>query len=306
MSLVLIRKNAPTGAWQAALASSCPGLAVHVWPETGPVEDVEFVLTWAADPGVIASFPNLRAILSLGAGVDHILKDETVPTHLPVVRMIDPSLTQGMVQYVLMAVLNQHRGLSALQESQRERGWARIEPRIGRVGVMGLGELGAATASAAAGLGYQVSGWSRSAKNIEGVTCFAGAAGLADFLACSDFLVCLLPRTAETEGILNRNLFTKLPRSAYLINAARGEHLNEADLLEALAAGQLSGATLDVFRTEPLPAEHPFWDHPAIFVTPHIASMTVPATAAVIVAQNIERIRAGQPPVGLVDRQLGY
>lgn len=306
MSLVLIRKTAPTAQWLEALRHACPDVEVRVWPDTGPAEDVEFVLSWAADPGVIAGFPNLRAVFSLGAGVDHILKDATVPSHLPVARMVDPSLTTGMVQYVCMAVLQRHRGWDAMRAFQRERAWRRPESTGGRVGIMGLGELGSACASALQVLGFEVAGWSRRPKSLAGIEAYAGADGLDDFLARTDVLVNLLPLTAELENILCAGTFARLPRGAYLINVGRGEHLVEADLLAALDAGQLSGATLDVFRAEPLPADHPFWTRPEIAITPHNASMTHPATAAAHVAANIARARAGQPLLGQVDRQRGY
>jgi glyoxylate/hydroxypyruvate reductase A len=306
MSLVLIRKTAPVEAWLAALARQCPDVPVYVWPETGPVDEVEFVLTWAADPGVIASFPNLRAVFSLGAGVDHILNDATVPTALPVARMIDPSLTHAMVQFVTLAVLSHQRSHRALLAQQAESRWARL-PAVGaRVGVMGLGELGSACASALAGLGLDCAGWSRSEKTLTGVANFSGEAGLAPFLARTDILICLLPRTDALDGVLGADTFAQLPRGAYLINVGRGEHLDEDALIDVLASGQLSGAWLDVFRQEPLPATHRFWTHPAITVTPHIASYTVPATAVAHVAENIRRARMGEPLAGLVRRELGY
>jgi len=306
MSLVLIRKNAPTDAWVAALAQHCPDLAVHVWPDIGPVQDVEFVLSWAADPGVIASFPNLRAVFSLGAGADHILHDATVPAHLPVARMIDPSLTAEMVQFVTLAVLGHTRSYRQLLAQQAQARWVRPEPVGKRVGIMGLGGLGTACATALTGMGLSCVGWSRSPKEVPGVRSYAGDAGLAEFLAHSDILVCLVPATPALAGVLGRKTFDALPRGAYVINVGRGEHLNEADLIDALQSGQLSGAWLDVFAKEPLPAEHVFWQHPAITVTPHIASATVPATAAAHVAENIRRARAGQPLAGQVDRALGY
>jgi len=306
MSLVLIRKTAPTDAWLAALRTACPGLDVRVWPDTGRVDEVEFVLTWAADPGVIASFPNLRAIFSLGAGVDHILKDSTVPTALPVARMVDSSLTMGMVQYVTMAVLQYRRGWEAMRASQRAGLWQRPELGGTRVGILGLGELGAASGRALAALGFEVAGWSRSPRQVEGVQAYSGQAQLAAFLARSDVLVCLLPLTAELENFLGRATFDQLPRGAYLVHAGRGEHLVEADLLDALDRGQLSGAVLDVFRQEPLPAGHPFWAREDIVITPHNASQTQPATAAAHVAANIARARAGQPLIGQVDRTQGY
>ncbi|MBS7704716.1 2-hydroxyacid dehydrogenase [Chelatococcus asaccharovorans] len=306
MSLVIIRKTAPVAAWLDALACACPDLDVHVWPETGPIEDVEFVLTWAADRGVIARFPNLKGIFSLGAGVDHILSDPTVPTNLPVVRMIDPSLTRNMVQYVVLAALRHHRRWEEMLTNQRARRWQRPDVGPARIGILGMGELGQACARQFLSLGYAVSGWSRRGRPVEGVEVFAGDDGLFACLAQSDILVSLLPQTAATENLLDRSTLGQLPQGAYLINAGRGEHLVEADFLALLDAGHLAGAALDVFWQEPLPPEHPFWTHPAITVTPHAASWTVPATAAAQVAQAIEALRNGKPPRGLVDRTTGY
>ncbi|MFA4912385.1 MAG: NAD(P)-dependent oxidoreductase, partial [Burkholderiaceae bacterium] len=180
------------------------------------------------------------------------------------------------------------------------------EPVGKRVGILGLGGLGTACATALTGMGLSCVGWSRSPKDVPGVRSYAGDAGLAEFLAHSDILVCLVPATPALAGVLGRKTFDALPRGAYVINVGRGEHLNEADLIDALQSGQLSGAWLDVFAKEPLPAEHVFWQHPAITVTPHIASATVPATAAAHVAENIRRARAGQSLAGQVDRALGY
>ena len=211
-----------------------------------------------------------------------------------------------MVQFVVLAVLSHQRSYRALLAQQAESTWARL-PAVGaRVGVMGLGELGTACARALAALGLNCAGWSRSDKSVPGIACFSGEAGLTPFLARTDILICLLPRTAALDGVLGNATFAQLPKGAYLINVGRGEHLDEAALLDALASGQLAGAWLDVFRQEPLPAAHPFWTHPSITVTPHIASQTVPATAAAHVAENIRRARAGEPLVGLVRRELGY
>lgn len=306
MSLVLIRKTAPTDAWLAALKTRCADLPVYVWPDTGPPEQVEFVLTWAADPGVIASFPNLKAIFSLGAGVDHILNDSTVPPHLPIIRMIDPSLTQGMVQYIMLMVLQHQRNLSFMQNQQKACCWKRPPPGSRRIGIMGMGELGSACALSLVQLGYDVAGWSRRPKQHKDVTSFHSLSDLPDFLARTDILVSLLPHTPDLENILNQATFSHLPQGAYLINAGRGELLVEKDLIKAIDTGQLSGAALDTFRIEPLPDQHPFWTHPRILITPHIASMTSPATAVEHVAANISRIREGLSPDGVVDRALGY
>ena len=238
--------------------------------------------------------------------MDHILKDNTVPDHLPVARMIDPSLADGIVQYLMMMVLRQHRQLTVMERNHATALWRRPEHAPARIGVMGLGELGSAFARAAVFLGYQVSGWSRSRKQLDGVECHAGREELAAFLAKSDILVSLLPRTAETDGILCAQTFGMLPKGAFLINAGRGEHLVDSDLIAALDEGQLSGAVLDVFTTEPLPPEHPFWTRSDILVTPHIASATNPATAVLHVAENIRRARAGERLVGDVDRHPGY
>lgn len=306
MSLLLVRKSASAEAWVDALAIAAPDLAVHVWPETGPVEDVEFILAWVPERGLVASFPNLKAVFSLGAGVDHLIMDPTLPADLPVVRMIDPSLTVGMAQYLTLATLRYHRALPQLQAQQGDHVWAGVPTGSGRVGIMGLGELGLRFAEVARALGFDVYGWTRRPREVEGVTTFAGPDGLAPFLSRCDILVCLLPLTAATHAILNATLFAQLPRGACLIHAGRGEHLVEDDLLAALANGQLAGATIDVFVEEPLPRAHPFWDHPQILITPHIASATSPRTAAQGVAENIARVRSNLPPKGLVDRSAGY
>jgi glyoxylate/hydroxypyruvate reductase A len=306
VSLVIIRKTASAEAWLEALARLAPELRVHVWPDTGPVDEVEYVLSWAADPSVIASFPKLKGILSLGAGVDHVLTDATVPRHLPVVRMIDDTLTRRMVQYVVLAVLARHRRLDEMRANQAASLWKRPSLPDMQVGIMGLGEIGRACAEQLAALGYAVAGWSRHGKPVPGVEVHAGAEQLPAFLSRSDILVCLLPQTAATANVLDRGTLSMLPRGAYLINVARGDHVVDADLIALVAEEHLSGATLDAFRKEPLPPDHPFWTTPGITVTPHVAGWTEPATAARHVVQAIDAIDAGARPRGLVDRATGY
>ncbi|KRE05940.1 hypothetical protein ASE63_06420 [Bosea sp. Root381] len=306
MSLVIIRKSAPAEIWIQALAERAPELIVHVWPETGPVDEVEYVLSWAADPGVIAGFPNLKAIFSLGAGVDHVLSDATVPSDLPVIRMIDESLTRRMVQYVVHAVLSRHRRVEEMRANQAQGLWKRPAFPDLRVGIMGLGEIGRACAQQCLALGYQVSGWSRRGEPLAGVEVHGGEQGLPMFLSRSDVLVCLLPQTRETAGILSRDTLGQLPKGAYLVNAGRGEHLVDDDLLALIAEGHLSGAMLDAFRKEPLPSDNPFWTAPGVTVTPHIAGWTEPSTAARHVVEAIAALRAGQQPRGVVHRARGY
>lgn len=295
--------------WVAALRAAEPGLDIRIWPDMGDGAEIDYALVWKQPPGILAGLPNLKAIFSMGAGVENVLRDDSLPAHLPLVRMVDPTLVSGMVEFVVLGVLAWHRSLFAYKAQQQSRIWRQL-PQMPtgqrRVGLLGLGELGAASAQALVALGFDVAGWSRTAKCLPGVACFHGPAGLDALLARSDVLVCLLPLTPETHGILNRRTLGLLPRGACLINAARGAHLVEDDLIPLLDSGQLSAAMLDVFTVEPLPADHPFWDHPSITILPHAAAATHPSTAAHIIAANIRRDRSGQPMENQVDRSRGY
>lgn len=309
MALIFRTDTARAAAWGEALARQAPGLDVRMWDAPGNIADIEFALVWKPERGVLRTFPNLKAIFSIGAGVDHLFTDPELPEGVPVVRMVEPELTRGMTEYVVLHVLRHHRRQREIAANQRARVWDVIETPTApsrRVGIMGLGELGAAAARALVALEFDVAGWSRTPKQIPGVESFHGDFGMAAFLARSEILVCLLPLTRETEGILSNDLFAKLPRGASLINAARGGHQVEENILAALESGQLSEATLDVFRQEPLPAGHPFWGHPKVTVTPHNASLTDPDGAARQVLANIERIRRGEPPTNIVDPKAGY
>jgi len=280
-----------------------------MWDEPGEIADIEFALVWNPPRGVLRSFPNLKAIFSIGAGVDHLFRDPELPAGVPVVRMVEPELTRGMTEYVVLHVLRHHRRQREMEANQRDRKWDLITTPTAparKVGIMGLGQLGAAAARALAALEFDVAGWSRTPKEIADVECFHGDFAMDAFLARSEILVCLLPLTAETEGILAAGLFERLPRGACLINAARGGHQVEDDILAALDSGQLAEATLDVFREEPLPDAHPFWRHPRVTITPHNASLTDPDGAVHEVIANIERIRRGEPPINIVDPETGY
>ncbi|WP_027135068.1 2-hydroxyacid dehydrogenase [Geminicoccus roseus] len=295
--------------WRRELGRRLPGLEIRVHPEIGDPADIDLALVWLPPPGLLASLPNLKAILSLGAGVDAMLDDPTLPADLPLCRLVDPSLTATMSEYVLLHVLKYHRMQDLFARDQRERRWQLRLPAPAsstRVGILGLGVLGTDAARVLAGHGFSLRGWSRSQKQLDGVACFAGPAQLPAFLAQTDILVCLLPLTAETTGILDRDLFARLPKGARLVHVGRGAQLVEEDLLDALDRGQLGGATVDVFVQEPLPPEHPFWAHPAIDITPHAASYSDPAVGADVIAENIRRFFDGRPLQHVVDRARGY
>ena len=294
--------------WSAVLQEFLPDREIRDWSDPGEIADIEYAFVWAPEPGALRRFPNLKCVFSIGAGVDHLLKDPDLPD-VPIVRMVEPELTQGMSEYVALQVLRYHREVPELERQQREKVWhERIVPTAPsrKVGLLGCGVLGQDCARVLHALKFDLACWSRTPKHIEGVASYHGPDGLGPFLARTEILVCLLPLTAETEGILNRELFAKLPRGACLINAGRGGHQVEADILAALDGGQLAYATLDVFRTEPLPADSPFWDHPKVTLTPHIASVTQQRSACEQVAANVRRIEAGEPPLNTVDRTLGY
>jgi glyoxylate/hydroxypyruvate reductase len=306
---VLYKANAARGAvWAGLFAERAPHLPFRVWPDIGRAEDVRYLVTWQPPERIAEAFPNLEIVFSVGAGVDQF-DLSLLPPSLPLVRMIEPGIAESMAEYVSLAVLALHRDLVSFIDQQRRRVWSEIQVRAAagrRVGIMGLGQLGQAALDKLKVFGFPLSGWNRSPRTIDGVTTYAGAAELDAFLAGVDILVCLLPLTDETRGILNARLFAALPAGAALVNTGRGGHLVEADLLAALDSGRLSAAVLDVVDQEPPPEDHRFWSHPKILLTPHVASMTRPETAVDFVLTTIGRHRAGEPLAGLVDRQRGY
>jgi glyoxylate/hydroxypyruvate reductase len=294
--------------WARLFAARRPDLPFHIWPETGDPASVRYLAAWLPPDDLATRFPNLEVLFSVGAGVDQFDFD-ALPPGLPVVRMVEPGIVGGMVEYVTMSVLALHRDMPAYLAQQRAETWRPIRVRPAsarRVGVLGLGELGRAVLAALRPFGFALSGWSRSGGDLPGVTCHAGEEALPKFLGGCDILVCLLPLTARTRGILDRRLFARLPPGAALVNAGRGAHLVQQDLLDALEGEHLSGAVLDVADPEPLPAGHPFWQHPRIWLTPHVASMTQPETAVDAVLANLDRHVRGERMAGLVDRGRGY
>jgi glyoxylate/hydroxypyruvate reductase A len=294
--------------WAAMLAEAIPDLEVRLDADAGDRADVRYLSAWTLTPGLIESLPNLEVLFSIGAGVDQLDLSQ-VPDHVTVVRLIEPNLADGMAEYVVMAVLALHRDLFAYLDQQRERTW-RALPQANtaqrRVGIMGLGQMGLRAAEMLAPFGFALHGWSRSPRTAPGVTCWHGEDGLADFLAQSDILVCLLPLTDETRGILGAELFARLPRGAAIVGAGRGGHLDPHALIAALDSGQLSRAVLDVTPVEPLPADDPLWTHPKVVVTPHAAAATDVEGAGRALIANLRRHRAGEPMEGVVDRTRGY
>ena len=295
--------------WVVRLAALLPGREVRPWDDPGPREAVRHAVVWCPPEGGLARFPTLEAIVSVGAGVDHVLRDRLLPRGVPILRTTGPDLVQRMREFVLLQVLAHHRGLWAMDRAQHEGRWTpRVPPPANRVtvGVMGLGTLGRGAAEALLAAGFRVAGWSASGRPVPGVEVFAGPPGLPGFLSRAAILVCLLPLTPATRGILDARLFDGLPRGAVLIALGRGEHLVEADLLAALEDGRLWAASLDVFREEPLPPGHPFWDHPRVHVSPHVAAMIDADVGAALVAANLERLERGEPPPDLANPQRGY
>jgi len=279
----------------------------------GEPGEVHYAAVWKPVPGELAAFPNLRVIFNLGAGVDALMGDKSLPK-VPLVRVAVGDLTRRMTEYVVLHVLMHHRQELYLRASQREKLWApKFQWPAGAisVGIMGLGTLGSDAADALRRIGFRVAGWSNSPKAIAGVECFHGKAQIDAFLRQTDILVCLLPLTPETRHILNRDLFAKLNRSSpmgapVVINAGRGGLQDEADILACLADGTLGAVSLDVYATEPLPPNSPFWNHPKVVLTPHNAADTDPDEISRYVAHQIARFEAGQALENVVDPARGY
>ncbi len=294
--------------WVPRLRALLPDEDIRIWPDIGDPAKVEVAVVWIPPEDGLVSFTGLRAVQSLGAGINQ-LGMHAFPSHVRVARLVDSGLTGMMTEYALLAALRYARNIDHHERAQRAESWDYVMPTgVGTftVGVMGLGVIGGATALRLAANGFPVRGWSRSPKQLDGVACFSGDAGLADFLAGTRVLINLLPLTPQTENILDGKVFAMLPRRAYVVNIGRGAHLVDADLLAALDSGHLAGATLDVFRPEPLPPGHPFWRHPRILMTPHVAGTGDPDSAARVVAENIRRVRLNETLLNEVDRARGY
>ncbi|MDQ7770138.1 glyoxylate/hydroxypyruvate reductase GhrA [Serratia nevei] len=299
--------------WLAGIKQRLPQAEIREW-QRGDERPADYALVWRPPHEMLANRRDLKAVFALGAGVDAILDQErkhpgTLPAGVPLLRLEDTGMAQQMQEYALSYVLRYFRRFDEYQALQQRQEWQPLDPHSlddFTIGILGAGVLGQSVARKLTEFGFSVRCWSRSAKQIDGVQSFAGEAQRAAFLDGVKLLINLLPNTPETVGILNRELFAQLSSGAYLINIARGAHLVEADLLAALEQGQLAAATLDVFAREPLPQDHPFWCHPRVTITPHIAAITLPQQAMDQIAANIRALEAGHAPAGVVDRQRGY
>lgn len=306
MSLAIISPGKDVTVWIENFKKLDPNLKVQVFPDITHPQEVQAVTLWNHPKGILDDFPNLKLVCSMGAGVDHILADESIPEDLPITRIIDDKLTQSMTNYVVMGVLNFHRQIKRYQKDQQRKVWDMSDPEIPVcVGILGVGELGGDIAEKLMQLRFEVVGFGNSPKENLNFEYFFGDE-IHKFLSKINILVCMLPLTEKTEGILNLDFFKKCQKGTYLINVARGKHVIEEDLLKALDEGYISGALLDVFQKEPLPGEHPFWEREEITITPHIASVTNPAAAAPQIIENYHRIKKCQPFINQINRKRGY
>jgi glyoxylate/hydroxypyruvate reductase A len=305
MAIVLIREDGNYKAWKEALLSIDDSIDVWTPEEVRKTEDVTMALTWKAPAGSFENYNNLQVIGSMGAGVDHLFNDPSLPANVRLTRVVDSKLSEDMQEFVLALCMNHLKNLHSYSISNT---WA--PQQYGRVadvhvGILGFGTLGQAVGTKLLDVGFKVSGWSQSRKQVSGIKSYVDDE-LDAFLADAQILVCLLPLTDDTSGILNAALFEKLPDNAYLINVARGGHLNEQDLLQAIESGELSGAALDVFDNEPLPGGHPFWSHEKILVTPHVASVSSPASVASQIVENYKRMQHGEKLMHTVSHDRKY
>lgn len=293
--------------WKQLILSYMPELDFRVYPEVGEPADIRYVLAWKPYEGFFDAFPNLSLVINLGAGVDSLVQRSDLP-QVPIVRLSDSGMIKLMCGYVLFAVLRYARDIPSFEAAKKRKEWHYIHPRPLhriKVGVIGLGQLGSSVAIALENAGFDVRGWDAETKEIKNVTTFA-AEDFNSFLSDLDICVNMLPLTPTTKGFLGEDFFARLPQGASFVNASRGAVIDEEALLKALKSGHLSGATLDAFCTEPLPSEHPFWALENVLITPHLASITVPETAAMNVVENIRRVNLGQSPLQQINMEKGF
>ncbi len=309
LRILLYRGDGQIGPWAEDLARLMPGVETVSWQEGETLAACDYAVLWNPAPSLLPQLASVKAIFLMGAGADALLKFGDALPDVPIVRLGDAGMAVQMAEYVAWATLRYFRRFDEYEEQARHGLWSPL-PAYAKeeftVGVMGLGKLGLRVVETMRGFGFPVRGWSRTAKDIPGVDCYAGMEALGGFLAGTRVLVSLLPLTPETNNLLDRRRLSTLPQGAYLINVARGAQVAEPDLLPLIRAGHIAGATLDVFRNEPLPAPHPFWEEPRITITPHISALTVRGEAVRQIIDKITAIEAGQQVDDVVDRNLGY
>lgn len=307
MTVLLATPGRDSTGLAEAIRRHSPSLEVRVWPETGPLADIRFAVLWNQPPGLLGQLGSLQAVSSLGAGVEHVLSDPHLPPGLPVGRLAGQRLAADMASYLLAQVLAHWRRLPAFRQQQARHEWTPWAPEDSpRIGLLGTGTMARTAARAFRALDIPVRAYNRSGRGVDGITVESGRAGLFALAQWCDYLVCLLPLTDRTRGILDAGLFARMRPGSVVVNVGRGAHLVEADLLEALDRGRPDAAILDVFEQEPLPDRHPFWDHPKVHITPHCASVTGDEEAAGLIVESYRRVVAGRAPLGAVDRSLGY
>ncbi|WDU60770.1 glyoxylate/hydroxypyruvate reductase A [Pseudomonas sp. PS01297] len=308
MRILYMAEPSSASEWREEFSKQAPDIEFREWPDIGDPSEVRYIIAWEPIPDLMQRFPNLKALYSAGAGVDQFDLSQ-LPSHVSMVRLIETSMADIMAEYVVFGVLTLHRDIFDYQIRQRERCWMPfpvIPACERRVGVMGAGRLGLAALERLRPFGFQLSAWNRSPKDVPGGRCYVGGQQLHEFLGQCDVLVNLLPLTPETQGILNAANLSLLPHGAGLVNVARGAHVVEEDLLRSLNSGRIGGAVLDVFNQEPPSPDHPFWSHPRVLITPHIASNVQVKGAVDLIMRNLYRERRGLPLLNVVDRSKGY
>ena len=311
MSVLLATRLAADelASWAALLRAALPGETLVTERSTCDDAAIDIAIVANPPPGVLQGLPSLRFVQSLWAGVDGLLQDTTIPADIPLARMVDPAMNEAMAEAALWAVLSLHRDFFAYAAQQQARRWQPHPQRRAdelQLAVLGLGQMGRTVAQRLARNGYRVAGWSSRPATLEGMASFSGDSALQDVLGAADIVINLLPLTSATRGLFNAHTFAQMREGASLVNLARGAHVVDADLLAALDSGRLRHAVLDVFHSEPLPEAHPFWSHRQVSVLPHVAAATDPRSAAAVAADNVRAVRAGRPPMHLVDRSRGY
>jgi glyoxylate/hydroxypyruvate reductase A len=309
VALLFLAQISDPAMWIDGFRAALPDEEIRVFPAVGDPAEIDCALVAMPPPGELAKLPALRLICSLWAGVDGLLRDPNFPRQVPLARLIDPYMTQAMAESVLAHVFGAHRQLDTYRRQQAEKVWRpHAQPRAQdrRVGILGIGALGGDAALKLASLGFDVAGWSRRPRQLPGITGFAGAEQLAAFLGRTEILVCLLPLTGDTRGIIDARALAALPAGATIVNLARGGLIVDEDLLAALDRGHIGGAVLDAFEVEPLAQDHPYWRHPRVQITPHIAAISDARSVVPVIAANIRRFRAGEPVQNLVDLRVGY